>query len=331
MQSIEISGIYTYIDNIKKLKIGDNIILRKNPNNQMTKDAIAAYHNNMKIGYIPFNDKMIDINNKYTVGKININQRNPLLTIECKYNPSNFIELFSTINSNNIIKNTKYNDTLNHFIKYLKSKGFIINDIGIVYCDDNFINLLIKTDTTTIFNTVTRKYYEENIFKYDEFYKFNLIPKCVFEPFLIHRLETYIYKKYTSLEKILNKKSLKYNNSNNIKIEKDDFNYEEIDNILTNIFPNITSCKTDKYLCYNHNYKVYYNIDYYDDNNIIIKTENIKNILTPENYIKFLLIKIISCKNDIYIYNQNKLIKVVFNYTDNYDNNYNYIINKLSS
>jgi hypothetical protein len=72
----------------------------------------------------------------------------------------------------------KYKDDIIHFTKYLKIKGNNINNVMITYCDDNYIDLSIDGN---IFYTVTKKYYEDNIFKYDEFYNLGLIPKCIYQ------------------------------------------------------------------------------------------------------------------------------------------------------
>ena len=67
MQNIQIDGIYTYIDNIRNLKLGEKIKLLPNFNNQHNSNAIGAYTlNNKKIGYIPFKINQIDINLTYT-------------------------------------------------------------------------------------------------------------------------------------------------------------------------------------------------------------------------------------------------------------------------
>ena len=82
MQYIQIDGTYTYIDNVKSLKIGDIIKLIANPLNRLNADAVGAYTlNGKKIGYIPFKSTQIDINGKYVISKINLSQLNPILLI----------------------------------------------------------------------------------------------------------------------------------------------------------------------------------------------------------------------------------------------------------
>ena len=67
----------------------------------------------------------------------------------------------------------EYTKELKDFAMYLKHAGICIKDIGISYCDDNFINLFIQTldnDEKNIFYTVTKKYYEEHVFYYYELF-----------------------------------------------------------------------------------------------------------------------------------------------------------------
>ena len=55
MLHIQIDGTFTYNDNIKELRLGDDIKLLANPNNKFNPEAIGAYTlENKKIGYIPF-------------------------------------------------------------------------------------------------------------------------------------------------------------------------------------------------------------------------------------------------------------------------------------
>jgi hypothetical protein len=226
MQSYELTGLYTYIDNIRTLKIGDQIKLKPNPNNRLNSEAIGAYTlNDNKIGYVPFKLGQIDITCKYIITKINLVQNNLILLISRDYDKSNFINVESlyikkikykqNINSkcSSLQNCTELNADIKKFHNYLIRKGNNIQDLYVTYNDDNFINLLIKTTNEQFeFMTVTKKYYEENIFIYDEFYKYKLIPKCIFEPFLIHRLEIYLQNNYKDINKLLKIKNMKLNN-----------------------------------------------------------------------------------------------------------------------
>ena len=90
------------------------------------------------------------------------------------------------------IKNTdKINDnimtSIKEFIISLQKTGFNINNVNVIYTDENFIDLSITIDNIeNLFYIVTKKYYEENVFHYDELYKFELMPKNIFIPNLYH-------------------------------------------------------------------------------------------------------------------------------------------------
>jgi hypothetical protein len=213
MQSIQIDGIYTYLSNIKNLKIGDPIKLSPNPNNRLNAEAIGAYTlTGLKIGYVPFKSNQIDLKAKYIVTNIKLSQNNPILLISREFEQSNFIQSIPPfIELNNKPKfNKLLNDQIKHFSNYLIKSGNQILAIDVTHQDENFINLLIKIFEEEItFYTVTKKYYEENIFKYDEFYKFKLMPKCIYQPFQIHRLEIYLEKYYKSIDQLLKMRKFK--------------------------------------------------------------------------------------------------------------------------
>ena len=215
MQSIQIDGTFSFANNIKSLKIGDIVKLIPNPNNKLTKEAIGVYTlQGLKIGYVGFKINQIDINAKYTISKINLNQHNPLLLITMKFNNINCIELYPNIVSDPVMINELFDD-LKHFSKYLQRNNNNITKLEIVLADENFINLLIELEgETTIFKTVTKKYYEENIFKYDEFYNFGLMPKSIYQQFQVHRLDVYIQNNYKSIDTLLKATKFKFNNLN---------------------------------------------------------------------------------------------------------------------
>jgi hypothetical protein len=231
MQHIQIDGIYTYIDNIKSLKIGDTIKLIKNPKNKLNADAIGAYTLcGKKIGYIPFKSTQIDINKKYLVSKINLSRINPILIISKDFDICNFIRCEPCIITQFKNKTQIYIETpleltndLKKFAKHLQKSGNNITKIGICECDDSFITLCIETpDTSNVFYTVTKQYYDLNIIKYDEFFKYGLITKCIYQQFQIHRLEKYIEINYTHLtsKKINNLIKSKSININNYDIKQ---------------------------------------------------------------------------------------------------------------
>jgi hypothetical protein len=243
MQSIQIDGTFTYAKNIRNLKIGDQIRLLVNSFNRLNSEAIGAYTmSGNKIGYVPFKATQIDIKSKYTVTKLNLTQQNPILLISRHFENTNFIpsepEFIKDIKYINECINTNLEliNDLKYFGTYLKKSSTDVRELKITYHDINYVNLLIKTLTDkSIFWTVTKKYYEENIFKYDEFYKFKLIPKCVYQQFQIHRLEDYIKIKYKPIDKLIKMKKFKLEsliNSNIFdlfdKINQYNFGFEQI-------------------------------------------------------------------------------------------------------
>jgi hypothetical protein len=283
MQSFQIDGTYTYIDNVKTLKLGDIVFLRKNPKNTINKEAVGVYtKNNLKIGYMPLKSSQLDIRSKFSVTKINLTLEYPQILISREYEVSNIIKIEAKNDTNNRIEDC---DCLKEFSRFLKHSGHNIIDIKVTYMDINFIDIIIMTpENNTKYYTVTKKYYEDNVFYYDELYKFNMIPKCIYIPFMTHRLETYIMKNYKPIEKLLRSKKL--------KIDIFDVNFEEIDNINIDEF-------TSMGLAYNHTMKTYCNVDMYNDNIIVCDTNNIDVDIKKEMIIK----SIISNKNIIIIRN----------------------------
>jgi hypothetical protein len=138
----------------------------------------------------------------------------------------------------------------------------------VTYYDENYINLLIYSEgNINIFNTVTRKYYEENIFKYDDLYKLGIIPKSIYQPFQIHRLEDYIEKKYKNINKLLSKKLFKK------------------DKILeTNIFDDFNIIDT-----YNYGFEKIADIKKYQNHNHDIMIHSIINSITKIDGMKKLI------------------------------------------
>jgi len=339
MQSIQLTGTTTYADNIKSLRLGDTVKIIRNLNNKISSDAIGAYNlNGLKVGYVPFKDTQINIKNTYTVAKINLIHHPPIVLLSCDFEVSNFIQVEPTCilyeRKNNIITTT---DGVKTFKKYAQASGITVDKIGITFSDINYINLQMNDN---LFYTVTKAYYEKNIFIYDEFFKFKLTPKCIYQPFQIHRLEKYLELKYKTITSLLSKK---------INIDNLDFIETKFDIINKKIFNNLSdeqelnlmkltvqyNIEPNEYynpqtyyklisddiidinydlgklynhfndlkiggLCYNHTFKRYCNIDLYDDNNII----DVSTRKINKEYYKELLIKlIISNKNIINVFN----------------------------
>jgi hypothetical protein len=218
MQSIQIDGTFTYAENVKTLKLGDQIKLIKNPKNRINSEAIGAYTmSGLKIGYVPFKSNQIDINAKYIITKIKLSLGNPVLLI------SRIFDNFSVIHVEpDFVKKIKYskktipinNPNLNQDLKsfgvFLKKSGIDILSLGVCYVDNDFINLNVETPEEQImFYIVCKNFYELNVFKYDEFYKYGIIPKFIYQPFQIHRLEVYLERKYKTLDYF--RKKVKFN------------------------------------------------------------------------------------------------------------------------
>jgi hypothetical protein len=284
MQEIQIDGIFTYIENVKKLKLGDKVRLKLNQNNRINKEAVGVYTDktNLKIGYIPFKSSQLDITQEYRIEKIHLNQKNLLVIISREFSVSNFLK---KIDDNNNDENLKklYNEDLKVFKKNLE-RNFSVTKCEIIYCDENFINLLVENNNNNnIYNLVTRKYYEQNVFIYDEFYNFNLIPFNIFKLFSIHRLEVYIENSYKSIDEIKKKKIIEFINKNRFELNPVDINIEDF-------------TKTD--ICYSHKLQAYCNVDYYNKDAIISKQDDL---------VKLILKMVISDRLLLYIYNKDSL------------------------
>lgn len=288
MQEIQIDGIFTYIENVKNLKLGDKVKLKLNQNNRINKEAVGVYTDktNLKIGYIPFKASQLDITQEYKIEKIHLNQKNLLVTISREFSVSNFLERIDDNNNNNEDLKKSYTEDLKVFKKNLE-RNFSVSSCEIIYCDENFINLLVEIENNNtdknIYNLVTRKYYEKNVFIYDEFYNFNLIPFNIFKLFSIHRLEVYIENSYKSIDKIKKKKIQEFIDKNRFELNPTNINIEDF-------------TKTD--LCYSHKLKAYCNVDYYNKDAIISEQDDLINLI---------LKMIISDRLLLYIYNKDSL------------------------
>lgn len=251
MQSIQIDGTFTYAENIKTLKIGDQIKLVKNPNNRINSEAIGAYTiSGLKIGYVPFKSNQIDINAKYTITKMKLSLGNPVLLISRVFDnfdvimtEPDFVKQIKYKTKPIPINNPDLNQDLKNFGIFLKKSGVNVLSLSICHLDNNFINLNIETiDGQILFYLVSKHFYELNVFKYDEFYKFGLIPKFIYQPFQIHRLEVYLERKYKSLNYF--RKKIKFNSiidsglfDLNPDFSNNNYGFEKIQNNNLILFP----------------------------------------------------------------------------------------------
>ena len=195
MLKFQVEGIKSFCDNISDIKINDPVKLKLNSKNKISNKAIGIYTlNNKKIGYAPFQySENINLNFKI----INIFLSKHEIIIGAEYNEINYLDII-TLNDSIQLPIT---DELKKDLKLLKLKleklNYEIKNIDILYYDENFIDINIKTqDKDIIIYTITRKYYDDNILKYNEFYDNTLISYCIFVPFFIHRLEEYIKNNY---------------------------------------------------------------------------------------------------------------------------------------
>jgi hypothetical protein len=345
MQIIQLDGIYTYLNNVKDLKLNEKVKLIINKNNRINPNAIGVYTlNHKKLGYIPYTINQINIDNIYKISKINLNKNNLQVLINCDTDLLNYIKF-----EPEYIKNLKYNSNiikseidseLIKFQKYLKQNKIQIKNLGITYIDDNFINISLDDN---IFYTVTKKYYDENVFKYDDFFENKLIPLQIYELFKIHRLEIYIKKNYKTIEEKIKSKNIKLKileefNINMNKISLDSNNCINDNNLIFNtkisILEAINSSMVGNIsyqtininnllnhyiniseggIFYNHQLKTYCEIDFFNSDTIIEINSFSENTNKIKKYILILLVKLaIADKNKIDIFNpeDNSIISI---------------------
>jgi hypothetical protein len=339
MQLIQLDGVYSFMDNIKNLKLDDNVKLIINKNNRLNADAIGVYYENKKIGYIPYKLSQINIKNTYKIHKINLNKNNLQIIISCNNDDSNYIDYepdyIIKLKYDNYIIKSNLDEDLKHFSKYLQRSDIIFTNLGITYNDENYINLLIKdTNDNNLFYTVTKKYYDTNIFKYDEFFINKLISTQIYELFKIHRLDIYLKKNYKSVEKKIKSKNIRQKIIEDLDIvikktfleDKIFYNIDNIDIIKILILKELNSSKVNNiniyskytdsinkdnfkkifnnlnegYLFYNHKLMTYAEIEFTNNNSIF----EISNDIINNGLILKLLVKlIIANKNNINIFN----------------------------
>jgi len=258
MQNIQLNGVFSFMDNVNTIKLGDYVKLLINSNNKISNKAVGVYTiNNKKIGYLPISCDQIDINKKFIISKIHLNNNNLQILISCECEKTNIIKIDEYIN--NKIDQEPFKKDLISLKKKLSFDGFLVKNILLTYNDEYYNNLLIEIINNNeieknIYYFITKKYYDEYIHIFDEFYKFKLINNNIYQPFKIHRLEFYILKNYKLLNKINNKINL-----SNYNVKINDYNIEEfnIDNNLIN----------NNNICYSHEIQVYFYCNLYNVNN----------------------------------------------------------------
>lgn len=210
MPSYKILGIYSFAENLKRMQINDQVLLKKEDYNIKSKNAIGVYTmDNKKLGYLPVEnyDEIKNFNLSYKISNLTLNQEYPLLEISRYYPKINYLENIEYPYEKEIkyeYKLVKISKELEKSIfsleKYLYTKKLKVKRTAVIYVDENFINILIEiAKGIQQFQTVTLKYYKENNEKYEELYENNLIDNFFYRDLLIYRLECYFESNYESI------------------------------------------------------------------------------------------------------------------------------------
>ena len=307
MPKYKLLGIYSFADNLKKININDQVILKSEKFNIKSKNAIGVYTiNNDKLGYLPIENKneINSFNNAYKISYLILNSEYPLVEISRYYPETNYLENIEYPYE----KKIKYNYTLititNELKKaiislenYLKTKKIKVKETAVIYCDDNYINLLIEVSKGfEQFECITLNYFKKNIDKYEELNENKLIDNTFFRELLFYRLEFYFEKNYKSPLKfcqITNNNLLNYVNT---IIEEQV--HEELE--LSNVFKNSKIKKIDpmliiklylRYLFHNNSEYLLKHINTILDETYIDVDEAIKNLIPNYKIIKEIIIK----------------------------------------
>jgi hypothetical protein len=248
MPTYKLLGIYSFADNLKKVNIDDQVILKSEKLNIKSKNAIGVYTiDNKKIGYLPTENynEINFFNDAYKISKLFLNKDYPLVEISrvyCKNNCINNVEYpyekkikyeYVLIN---ITKNLQ--KSVIGLEKYLETKKIKVKSSAIIYNDDNYINILIEISKGfEQFECITLKYFKENIDRYEELNENKLIENIFFKELLFYRLECYYEKNYKSslsYPQITNNELLNYvNNIIEEQVhEKLELKNDKINNIL---------------------------------------------------------------------------------------------------
>jgi len=248
MPSYKILGIYSFADNLKEINLNDKVILKNEKYNIKSKNAIGVYTiDNNKLGYLPVEnqDEITNFNDAYKISNLVLNKEYPVVEISRFYSQNNYLDNIEypfekKIKYEYILINIskELQQSVISLEKYLLTKRIKVKKSAVIYCDDNYINILIEISKgIEQFQCITIKYYKENLDKYEELYENKLIENIIFRELLFYRLECYFEKNYKSplkLPEITNINLLKY--INNITEEQIhdtlELNYKKIDNIL---------------------------------------------------------------------------------------------------
>jgi hypothetical protein len=210
MPTYKVIGIYSFAENLKNVKLYDHVILKSEKFNIQSKNAIGIYSlDNNKLGYLPIESKneIKSFNDAYKISKLILNQDYPLLEISRYYSPINYFENieypfekkikyeYKLVNISKDVENA-----VTRLTNYLKTKKIKVKRSAVIYVDDNFINILIEiAKGFEQFETVTIKYFKDNLQKYEEICENGLIDNIFFRELMIYRIESYFEKNYLSI------------------------------------------------------------------------------------------------------------------------------------
>jgi hypothetical protein len=212
MPSYKILGIYSFANTLKEVLEGDPVTLKHEKYNIKSKNAIGVYVKNVKkIGYLPIenNDELLNFKNSYKISKLQLNQEYPIVEISRYYDNINFIPNYEFT----YIKKIKYDykliepnkeltNSINSLLSNFKHRRINVKRIAITHVDDDYINIIVETSKgIETFNTITHKFFKENIDRYEELLEFNLIEHTFYKELMFHRIEKYIESNYTNITK----------------------------------------------------------------------------------------------------------------------------------
>jgi hypothetical protein len=209
MPVYKILGIFSFSENLKKVKLNDSVVLKNESFNIKSKNAIGVYCNEKKIGYLPVESKNeVNIyNNSYKISKLSLHETYPVVEINRFFPNINILENVEYPYEKQIkysykpikITDERKKDII-HLEKYLLTKRIKTKRIAIIYEDDYFINILIETaKCIQQFQCITSKYFNENNDIYEELYENELINNTFFRLLHFYRLECYIENNYNSI------------------------------------------------------------------------------------------------------------------------------------
>ena len=172
MPNYKLLGIYSFADNLKKINVDDQVILKSEQLNIKSKNAIGVYTvDNKKLGYLPVENQneITFFNNAYKISNLVLNEKYPLVEISRVYPKNNYLDDIEYPYE----KKIKYKYILVDISKelqksiiglekYLTTKKFKVKRSAVIYYDDNYINILIEISKgIEQFECITLKYFKE--------------------------------------------------------------------------------------------------------------------------------------------------------------------------